>query len=412
MSPSLLVLTGAHVNRITSSFTPAYLQSLMADVFALVSSQSESNSNNPTSNPTSYMPQRIVFPTENHKVLFMPSRICDMGTTMKIVSVPTNPGDLRGLPASTIVLDQDTGGVKAIVNARMLTALRNAAGSLLSTNLIGPTHPTHIVAFGAGQQILAHLDLHLKAYPESIRSITIINRSMNQRFRDMVSTLRSRHPTSSVVQENLQCLEWTPLSSSTAPSQTETPNSRNVRQALSSASIIITATPSRIPLFPSLWVPDNAHVILIGSYTKEMKEVDRELILRAVSSESSESPRLLVDSVDACLGEAGELLDALDAGLSRNQMMEIGEVILERRRKGLGFDDYCLRQGFEGETRTSSSDASSHDFQNFNGPITLFKSVGVGLQDVAIACAVVDRAEEMRMREAEDDESPSLQSES
>ncbi|THV02044.1 NAD(P)-binding protein [Dendrothele bispora CBS 962.96] len=373
MSPSLLVLKSTHVDRITSSLSSSYLQSLMADVFALVSSSSVT--------PTSYIPQRIVFPTENHKALFMPSRICEMGTTMKVVSVPTNPGDLRGLPASTIVLDKNTGGVKAIVNARTLTALRNAAGSLLSTSLIGPSRPTHIVAFGAGQQILAHLDLHLKAFP-SIQSCIIINRSMNQRFKDTISSLRSKHPDSSTVR-TLQCLEWdaTALASEEGASGAA---ADAVRRALSTASIVITATSSRMPLFPSSWVPSGAHVILIGSYTPEMKEVDKDLIMRAVSKDRADSkPRLLVDSIHACSQEAGELIDA---GLEENQMVEIGKVVLERRQSGS-----TLEEQKRTEIRVES--ASNPDF---SGPITMFKSVGVGLQDVAIACAVVDRAEELR----------------
>ena len=54
---------------------------------------------------------------------------------MKVVAVPvaTAPEDVKeqGLPASTIVLDERSGGVKAIVNARCLTALRNAAGTFI-----------------------------------------------------------------------------------------------------------------------------------------------------------------------------------------------------------------------------------------------------------------------------------------
>ena len=55
------------------------------------------------------------------------------GTAMKVVSVPSAsaPDEIKqkGLPASTIVLDEITGEVKALVNASKLTALRNAAGT-------------------------------------------------------------------------------------------------------------------------------------------------------------------------------------------------------------------------------------------------------------------------------------------
>lgn len=55
----------------------------------------------------------------------MPGRI-NHRTAIKIVSVPTAGGD--GLPGTTLVMDEETGHVRAVVNARKLTALRNAAG--------------------------------------------------------------------------------------------------------------------------------------------------------------------------------------------------------------------------------------------------------------------------------------------
>ena len=65
-----------------------------------------------------------------HHVLFMPARISDLGTTIKVVSVPLLSGDTRGIPGSTLILDEKTGATKAILNARSLTALRTAAGKL------------------------------------------------------------------------------------------------------------------------------------------------------------------------------------------------------------------------------------------------------------------------------------------
>ena len=127
---SLLVLSLGDVDAITSTFSPQDLQLLMADVFALISSKG----------PVS-MPPRIVIPTHHHTALFMPAHIgstTDLdisnspifalgGTAVKVVCVPAE-SDPRGLPGTTLVLDEVTGGVKAVVNARNLTALRNAAG--------------------------------------------------------------------------------------------------------------------------------------------------------------------------------------------------------------------------------------------------------------------------------------------
>lgn len=71
-------------------------------------------------------PQRIGIHTDSHQVLFMPSRL-GQTTSIKIVSVPTKDG-LSGLPATNIVIDEETGGVEAVMNAGALTAVRTAAG--------------------------------------------------------------------------------------------------------------------------------------------------------------------------------------------------------------------------------------------------------------------------------------------
>ncbi|KAJ7119630.1 NAD-binding protein [Mycena epipterygia] len=354
---SLLCLSAADVARVTSNFSPEALQSLMAHVFSVLSRSDAEN-------PSSYTPARIVFPTQNHTALFMPARIAQpeslRGTSIKVVCVPTSPADPRGLPASTLVLDEDTGAVKAILNAANLTALRNAAGSLLSTNLVGPRNPTALVAFGAGAQVEAHLLLHLRAFP-SIRTCTIVNRSVNERASKLVDLLRARFPA-----VDTSCI------SNDANVPTE---NLALKDALLSANLIICATSSTVPLFPSSWVADGSHVVLIGSYKPTMHEVDGDLVRRAISSDAG---RLLVDSRSACLEEAGELIAA---GIEENQVVEIGNLVSFDADGGLLLDP--ARQPPPAQSG------------NTTGPVTIFKSVGVGLQDVAIACAVVQKAEEM-----------------
>ncbi|KAK1228145.1 hypothetical protein PQX77_008828 [Marasmius sp. AFHP31] len=351
---SLLVLSARDVERVTSDFSPGHLQLLMADVFAMASTPSKESSS------LSFQPHRITIPTAYHKALFMPARINTIGSTMKVVSVSTRSDDVGGLPASTIVLDNASGA---------------ASRSLLSTTLVGPEEPNHVVAFGAGQQISAHLDVHLREFP-TIKTCTIVNRTLNNRVERLVAKLKDDHPS----------VKTTTLTLNAEDGNT----SMEVKEELARASIVITATSSKVPLFPSSWVPTGAHIILIGSYTKEMKEVDTDLVMRAVRSQVSDgvSPRLLVDSVEACFKEAGELIDA---GLSEKQMQEIGSLVLDARAQ----DD----QATPGEMRkilcTGLKKTSERGATAFDGPVTMFKSVGLGLQDVAIACAVVEQAEKM-----------------
>lgn len=144
---SLLVLSSSEVDAITATFSPQDLQLLMAEVFVLISSEDARDRMS--------MPPRIVIPTLHHTALFMPAYIGNKistqvssdlgisnqnsdrpgsgfalgGTAIKVVCVPAK-SDPRGLPGTTLVLDEVTGAVKAVVNARNLTALRNAAGLL------------------------------------------------------------------------------------------------------------------------------------------------------------------------------------------------------------------------------------------------------------------------------------------
>ena len=126
---SLLILSSHDVDHIVSKFTLADLQTLIARVF-------KSISRSPSLDRDSTTPHRTSIQMIDHTALFMPARLVSrspppplQGTALKIVSVPKNSGDTRGLPASTIVLDESTGAVKAVLNARNLTALRNAAGT-------------------------------------------------------------------------------------------------------------------------------------------------------------------------------------------------------------------------------------------------------------------------------------------
>jgi ornithine cyclodeaminase/alanine dehydrogenase-like protein (mu-crystallin family) len=112
---SLLVLTYSDVHELTSLLSPSELIHLSASTFSQFSNGTHDN------------PARTSITVPSYTTLIMPARSLDT-TAVKLVSVPTSPNDTHGLPASTIVLDSNTGTAKAIVNARSLTALRTAAG--------------------------------------------------------------------------------------------------------------------------------------------------------------------------------------------------------------------------------------------------------------------------------------------
>lgn len=209
---------------------------------------------------------------------------------------------------------------------------------------------TCLVAFGAGSQIKSHVTLLLATYP-SITNITIVNRTINDRVTALLGSLRADHPAARFKaisrQDDLR---------------------DQVESAVRQADCVCCATPSTTPLFRSEWVRTGAHVILVGSYKPEMAEVDTALIRRA---------RILVDSRSACVLEAGELIGA---GLAAGDMVEVGELLRSTPAGG----------GVERDSERVARVLSGRD-------VTVFKSVGVGAQDVAISIAAVERAVERRI---------------
>jgi ornithine cyclodeaminase/alanine dehydrogenase len=118
---------------------------------------------------------------------------------------------------------------------------------------------------------------------------------------------------------------------------------------LKKADIICTSTNSRSPLFSMDHIKDGVHINAIGSYKPFMQEIDPGIIKRS---------RLYVDSIDSCIRESGDIIIPLKAGIISGDHVigEIGSVILGRA-----------------DPRISDED------------ITVFKSVGIAIQDLVVA---------------------------
>lgn len=123
--------------------------------------------------------------------------------------------------------------------------------------------------------------------------------------------------------------------------------------ALDGADVVVTATNSTTPIFPSAWVPPGAHLMCVGSGSAVAVEVDPEVLARASA--------IRVDHRASCLEEAGEIVSAIAAGLiEESAVCELGEVVLGRAAG-----------------RVQASD------------ITVYKSVGNGTQDAALAALLL-----------------------
>ena len=127
-------------------------------------------------------------------------------------------------------------------------------------------------------------------------------------------------------------------------------------QVVETADIICTATPSRKPVFAHSHLKKGVHINGVGSYKPDMIEIPNQTIAQA---------KVVVDHTPGCLAEAGDLLQPIDKGMiSRAHLHgELGEVV------------------------TGRITARENDEE-----ITVFKSVGVAVQDLACADLIMQMA--------------------
>jgi ornithine cyclodeaminase/alanine dehydrogenase-like protein (mu-crystallin family) len=133
----------------------------------------------------------------------------------------------------------------------------------------------------------------------------------------------------------------------------------NVDECVNGSDVIVTATTSKTPLFDGSSVEPGTHVVAIGSYRPETRELDSALVSRS---------SIFVDSREAALGEAGDLLIPMKEGLlTRNSIKAELSELVSGKRKG----------------RRSQSE------------ITIFKCVGLAFEDNAAGWLAYRRAREL-----------------
>lgn len=314
----LTLLSGADVRRLVPM---ADAIDAMASAFAqLASGRAE-------------IPLRTPVQADGGLALFMPGYLGDSRVLGgKIVSVFQGNAE-KGLPvvtAAVILLDPATGLPRALLDGTTLTALRTGAASGLATRLLAREDASVLAVFGAGVQ--ARTQVEAVRAVRAIREIRIVDRSREAAER-LAEELRG------------------------GPGPLDVRVFIDPEEAARGAHVICTATTSSEPVFPGDAVLPGTHVNGVGSYTKEMQEVDAALVSRA---------KVIVDTRDGALAEAGDLVIPLRKGILRREELgtELGEVVLGTR-----------------PGRTSADE------------ITFFKSVGNAAQDLAVAGLALGAAE-------------------
>lgn len=300
----------------------------------------------------------VTTPRFNH--LFMPGRIHDR-VSIKCVATPS-PSAAKttpGIPGTGLVFDSHTAKVSTILNQTRLTAVRTAVGCLAAAKrVVGPPEriadgSRRLVIFGTGAQAIWHARV-FSAYYSHIEHVHFIGRSAAGTEKGDAFLKEARETMQAIGRD---------VSLSLSTYQDEDV----LYKEAGAADLLCCCTPSTQALFE--WGrynearkqhgnPDKrAHFSMVGSYKPDMQEVPTELIQQAARDGA-----LYVDSLESCAHEAGDLIKA---GIESSGCVEIGTVL----------DD-------AGKTSDATPTPS----------ISVFKSVGVAVQDVSITQMVVEEA--------------------
>ena len=254
-------------------------------------------------------------------MLLMPAWVPGKFSGVKIVNVMPGNSD-RGLPAISaeyLLSDGQTGEMLALVNGGELTARRTAAASALAARFLAREDASHLVVVGTGRVAINLVGAHMAVRP--VTKVTFWGRSLSK-----AQAMAKEAADSFGVEASAEA---------------------DLETAVRSADIVSAATLSIDPLIKGAWLQPGTHVDLVGAFKPTMRESDDEAIRRS---------SVFVDTRAGCTKEGGDI----------TQPLASGALSLEAIKADL----YELCRG-------------QHPGRASSDEITLFKSVGAALEDLA-----------------------------
>jgi ornithine cyclodeaminase/alanine dehydrogenase-like protein (mu-crystallin family) len=282
------------------------------------------------------VPPRLHFDIENPKasrettLLMMPAWQVGNVAGIKLVTVAPENGqkNLPTIQGTYLLLDVDTGSMKAMMDAPSLTAKRTAAASALASRYLSRKDSNTLLVIGTGT-----LAPHLIAAHASVRPIKQIfvwgrNFKKAQEVCQQVAYLNI----SCTAVEDLECY---------------------VKQA----DIISCATMSTKPLIFGKWLKEGQHLDMVGAYRPDMREMDDECLTRSA---------IFVDNFESAVRETGDIA------------IPLAESVITKN--DINSDLFALCR-------------NTFSFNRDKSDITVFKSVGHALEDLAAAKLVFEFVE-------------------
>lgn len=279
------------------------------------------------------MPVRLVVPLPEIKgrITSMPAYLSEGNALgMKAVTYfQENPK--QGLPAilATITLySPETGKIQALMDGSYITAIRTACASAVATKILANSETPVMGILGAGVQARAHIRALCKV--KRVTKIKVYSPSGRSAPR---------------LKEELEAEVGVQIETVDTP-----------EKAVREVDLLVTATTAKEPILRAEWLKPGVHINSVGSHRPDLREIDAATLKRA---------KVVVDSREAIMAECGDILLAIKEGaITENHIhAEIGEILAGKK-----------------VARTSGEE------------ITLYKSVGIAIQDLAAAQLVYQRA--------------------
>ena len=249
---------------------------------------------------------------------------------LKVISYfPGNHGTDRDSHQGAVLLfDASRGNLLAVIDATSITAIRTAAVSGLATRLLAREDAGDLAILGSGVQAAAHLDAMRTV--RTLRRVRVCGVSID-RARAFARRYEAR------IGRSIEAVA-------------------RAEEAVDGADLICTTTSSREPVLFGDWVSPGAHINAVGACFANARELDTAAVLRS---------RLYVDRRESALAEAGDFLIPKAEGTIGDDHIvgELGELIAKRVSGRRTRDE-----------------------------ITLFKSLGLAVEDLAAAHSVHERA--------------------
>ncbi len=272
--------------------------------------------------------------------LFMPAYSEELDSAgIKIVNVfPNNiKYSLPTIPSQVLLFSGKTGECEAILDGTYLTQLRTGASSGLAFDVLGIKEAKIGALIGTGSQAECQLEAMLTV--RKLEEVRIFSRNFEncEKFVAEMSEKFSSFGTKLIHAESSD-------------------------SAVSEADLIILVTPSKKPVFDASKLKKGVTISCIGSYQPHMQELDPKVFKL--------KPKIYFDSEEAVLSESGDILIPLESGeLSKDDFSSDIVEVLNGSNKGRENDE----------------------------EIIIFKSVGIGSQDLTCAKKIFDKASQKQV---------------